>query len=133
MLHLWCGAFWLGALWPLLQVARHDDPLTAALAARFGRIALYLVGVLLAAGALLACRLLGSLAALWSSDYGRMLSLKLLLVAACCAPPPSTNCGSRRGLRPAMRVPRCICGARSMGLEMRPWQLDPALVTAAFT
>lgn len=82
MLHLWCGAFWLGALWPLLQVARHDDPLTAALAARFGRIALYLVGVLLAAGTLLACRLLGGLAALWSSDYGRMLSLKILLVAA---------------------------------------------------
>lgn len=83
MLHLSCGAFWLGALWPLLQVARDgNDAVTAALAARFGRIALCIVALLLAAGALLACRLLGSLTDLWNSDYGRMLTLKMLLVAA---------------------------------------------------
>jgi putative copper resistance protein D len=82
MLHLCCGAFWLGALWPLLRVARDaDDSRTAALARRFGKVALYVVGSLLAAGVLLSYRLLGSLAALWSSDYGRVLGIKLLLVA----------------------------------------------------
>jgi putative copper resistance protein D len=83
MLHLSCAAFWLGALWPLMRVARAGDACrTAALAARFGRIALYAVGLLMAAGMLLSYRLLGSLAALWSSDYGRIFALKLLLVAA---------------------------------------------------
>lgn len=83
ILHLTCIAFWLGALWPLLRVARDGDTATsAALAARFGKLALYVVGLLLAAGALLAYQLLGSLSALWSSDYGRMLGLKLVLVAA---------------------------------------------------
>jgi copper resistance protein D len=83
ILHLWCGAFWLGALWPLLQVTRNGaDSRTASQASRFGNIALILVALLIAAGALLLYRLLGSLAAMWTSDYGRMLSLKLLLVAA---------------------------------------------------
>jgi putative copper resistance protein D len=83
ILHLTCIAFWLGALWPLLRVTRDGDTaLSAALAARFGKIALYGVGLLIAAGALLACELLGSLPALWSSGYGRMLGVKLLLVAA---------------------------------------------------
>jgi putative copper resistance protein D len=83
ILHLWCGAFWLGGLWPLLYIARDGDALeTAAVASRFGRIGVLLVPALIAAGALLLYRLLGSLSALWSSAYGRMLSLKLLLVAA---------------------------------------------------
>jgi putative copper export protein len=80
--HLLGVAFWLGALMPLLIVARGGDlPRTAATAARFGKAAVFVVGVLVAAGAILVWMLLGSLAALWESTYGRFVMLKLALVA----------------------------------------------------
>jgi putative copper resistance protein D len=132
MLHLWCGAFWLGALWPLLRVARGgDNALTAALAARFGNIALLLVALLVAAGALLMYRLLGSIADMWSSGYGRMLSLKLLLVVALL---------SAAAVNKLRLTPRLAAGdaaaalhlRRSVGLEMMLGSLI-LLVTAAFT
>jgi putative copper resistance protein D len=83
ILHLWCGAFWLGALWPLLHVAREGNRAqTAQVAARFGNIALFLVAALIAAGVFMLFRLLGGLTELWVSAYGRMLSVKLLLVTA---------------------------------------------------
>jgi len=132
MLHLWCGAFWLGALWPLLRVARGgDNALTAALAARFGNIALLLVALLVAAGALLMYRLLGSIADMWSSGYGRMLSLKLLLVVALL---------SAAAVNKLRLTPRLAAGdaaaalhlRRSIGLEMMLGSLI-LLVTAAFT
>ena len=132
ILHLACVAFWLGALWPLLHVARaRDDALTAKLAARFGAIALYAVGLLVGAGLLLAYQLLGSLSALWSSAYGRMLSLKLLLVAAllCAA---AVN---RLWLTPRLRAGDAAAAAalrRSIRLEMLVGGLI-LLVTAAFT
>jgi len=132
MLHLWCGAFWLGALWPLLRVARDgDDSLTASLAARFGNIALILVALLIAAGALLLYRLLGGLAEMWTSDYGRMLSVKLLLVVALLF---------AAALNKLRLTPRLAAGdaaaavhlRRSIGLEMILGSLI-LLVTAAFT
>ena len=132
MLHLWCGAFWLGALWPLLRVARHgDDSLTASLAARFGSIALSLVALLIAAGALLVYRLLGSLADMWSSDYGRMLSLKLLLVVALL----SAAAVNKLRLTPRLAAGDAAAAVhlrRSIGLEMILGGLI-LLVTAAFT
>ena len=83
VLHLGCAAFWLGALWPLLHVARDgDDAQTAAVAARFGKIAMSVVAALIVAGMLLLYRMLGSVSELWTGAYGRMLSLKLLFVAA---------------------------------------------------
>jgi putative copper export protein len=132
MLHLWCGAFWLGALWPLLQVARDGDGArTAAVAARFGHIAVVLVSALLAAGALLLYRLLGSLSELWTSAYGRMLSLKLFLVAALL---------SAAALNKLRLVPRLAAGnaaagvylRRSIGAEMILGSMI-LLVTAALT
>ena len=82
-LHLLCAAFWLGALLPLYQLAGDDD-LTrcGALAARFGSIAAWLVTALLAAGAALLWNLLDSASNLWTSDYGRMVLVKILLVSA---------------------------------------------------
>jgi copper resistance protein D len=80
--HLLCAAFWLGALAPLLIAAR-DGARTqvAALASRFGNIALGIVLVLLCAGAGLLWILIIDAAQFWSSDYGRMLAAKLFLVA----------------------------------------------------
>ena len=82
-LHLLCAAFWLGALAPLLITARdRNDSQIAAVAARFGKWALGVVVVLLSAGASLLWILIRNAAQFWSSDYGRMMAIKLLFVAA---------------------------------------------------
>jgi copper resistance protein D len=81
--HLLSVAFWLGALGPLLLVARHADPLrTAGPAARFGQAAAVVVGALVIAGLNLAWILMGSLSQWPSSSYGRLLGVKLGLAAA---------------------------------------------------
>jgi putative copper resistance protein D len=82
-LHLLCVAFWLGALPPLLIIAKGaDTPQIAAAAARFGKLALRVVALLIAAGASLLIMLIGSAAQFWDSDYGRMMIVKLAAVAA---------------------------------------------------
>lgn len=81
--HLLAAAFWAGALWPLLQVARsapRSD--AAAVLVRFGLIAVWMVGGLVLAGVGLAALLLSSVEALWATSYGRILLTKLVLVAA---------------------------------------------------
>jgi copper resistance protein D len=82
-LHLLCAAFWLGALPALLIIAADaDEPQIAAAAARFGKLAVRVVALLIAAGASLLLMLIGSAAQFWGSDYGRMMAVKLLAVAA---------------------------------------------------
>ncbi len=111
LLHLWCGAFWLGALWPLLRVARDRDAVqTAATAVRFGRIALIVVLVLITAGTLLLYRLLGGVSELWTSTYGRMLSFKLLVVAALL---------SAAALNKLRLTPRLAAGNAQAGTYLR--------------
>jgi putative copper export protein len=79
-------AFWLGALAPLAIEARRREPRElGAIAARFGRIAMAVVGALLAAGAGLLWIFLESVSELWSSDYGRLVCVKLGLVAGLLA------------------------------------------------
>lgn len=82
-LHLLCAAFWLGALPPLLVITRGaHQPQIAAAAARFGKLALRVVALLLAAGASVLLMLISSAAQFWASDYGLMMAVKLLAVAA---------------------------------------------------
>lgn len=82
-LHLLCAAFWLGALPPLLILSRSANVSEiAAVAARFGNLALRAVAVLIAAGASLLILLIGSAAEFWASGYARMMAIKLLAVAA---------------------------------------------------
>lgn len=84
--HLLAVAFWLGALGPLAIEARRREPLElGAVAARFGRIAMGGVGLLLAAGAAVLCILLTSVSDLWMSAYGRLACLKIALVACLLA------------------------------------------------
>jgi putative copper resistance protein D len=81
-LHLTGIAFWLGALAPLSLVAGGGDPLrTGAAAARFGALAVFVVGTLLVAGAALLWLLLGRSLAAWTSTYGRWVMFKLVWVA----------------------------------------------------
>lgn len=82
-LHLLCAAFWLGALPPLLIIAKDSHvPQIAAAAARFGKLALRVVALLVAAGTGLLLLLIRSAGQFWASDYGRMMAIKLLAVAA---------------------------------------------------
>jgi putative copper resistance protein D len=82
-MHLLCAAFWLGALGPLLIAARDgSDREVALLASRFGKLALGVVALQLAAGAAVLRTVIRDAGQFWSSDYGRMMALKLLMVAA---------------------------------------------------
>lgn len=86
--HLLGAAFWLGALAPLLIVSGHGDiSRIAAPTARFGAAAIYVVAGMMAAALWLLSMLLGGVAQLWSSDYGRIALCKLGFVAVllCCA------------------------------------------------
>lgn len=80
-LHAAAVAFWLGALLPLLAVLRGPQP-TLPILARFSRLAVPVVGVLALSGLTLAIVQLESLGALVTTGYGRLLSIKLVLVGA---------------------------------------------------
>ena len=79
--HLAMAALWIGALWPLRTMARSGDPGAGPAAERFGRVAVWAVGVLAVAGAALAWRLLGGPGALFTTSYGWTLLVKLAVVA----------------------------------------------------
>jgi copper transport protein len=73
-------AFWIGALLPLAWLlGRGDQALRPLLT--FSRRVPFAVAGLLASGLLLAVLQLRHIAALWSTDYGRVLMAKLVLVA----------------------------------------------------
>ena len=75
--HLIVVAFWFGALWPLLLIARlEDSAVAAAVVARFSRVALRAVPLILVAGVVMAALMLPD----WSSlatPYGLLLMAKL--------------------------------------------------------
>jgi copper transport protein len=79
-LHGTAVAFWLGVLVPLLAVLRKPQPLPVV--NRFSRVAIPVVGVLALTGLVLATIQLESFAALVTTKYGLILSIKLALVAA---------------------------------------------------
>jgi copper transport protein len=73
-------AYWAGALAPLAAMAgRRDDTLLIVLK-RFSTIAIVLVGLLLLTGTVLSIIQLGSVRALIDTQYGIILSIKLVLV-----------------------------------------------------
>ncbi|MFE0327933.1 copper resistance protein CopC [Streptomyces sp. NPDC058960] len=91
VLHLLAMAVWLGGLTALVTVVqRTPGELPAPAVARFSRLAFAAVAVLAATGAYQSWRGLGSLDALTSTPYGRLLVAKLagvalLLTAAACS------------------------------------------------
>ncbi|MEU6220477.1 copper resistance protein CopC [Streptomyces sp. NPDC047022] len=81
VLHLLAMAVWLGGLAALLTALyRTPDELPAAAVTRFSRLALASVVVLVATGVYQSWRGLGSLGALTSTTYGRLLTAKLVAV-----------------------------------------------------
>jgi copper transport protein len=84
--HVVAGAYWLGSLLPL-HVALRELPSgeAAAVTRRFSRGAAAGVGLLVAAGAAIAWAQLRALSPLATTDYGRVLAGKWLLVVALLA------------------------------------------------
>ena len=81
--HLAGIAFWIGILSPLRRLAADTGRLAeaAVLAHRFGRIAAVVVPVLVAAGIVMAWRLLGEVSLLITTRYGLTLLGKVVAVA----------------------------------------------------
>ena len=83
VLHLAAAAFWVGILSPMRRLA--GDPAESAAAVqlghRFGRIAAVTVPLLIAAGIVMAWRLLGDVSALTATGYGLTLLAKIAAVA----------------------------------------------------
>jgi copper resistance protein D len=131
-IHLLAVAFWLGALVPLSTLARRREPRDAgAAAARFGRIAVTVVGALLAAGVAVLWILLGSVSELWTSAYGRIACTKIGLVACLLA----LAAGNKLELVPRMIAGDALAVSRlrhSIRAEMIVAALV-LLVTAALT
>ena len=85
--HLLAAGAWLGALPALAHCLRSAQPneTLARLAQRFSPIGIASVSVLLASGVLNACFLVGSIAALVGTPYGRLLLVKVMLFVALLA------------------------------------------------
>jgi putative copper resistance protein D len=82
-IHIIGVSYWIGAFHPLIRLTYGDDlPRIATIMKRFGKIAVVFVGGLIATGSLLLVVLLETPAALATTDYGRMLAVKLVVVAA---------------------------------------------------
>jgi putative copper resistance protein D len=81
-IHLIGVSYWLGAFHALRYLTYTSDlPRVALIMKRFGDIALYGVGALVAAGFVLLWIMLESPLVLFESAYGRLVAVKLLLVA----------------------------------------------------
>ena len=83
-LHLLAAGVWLGALIPILALARQtgsDQVALGAILARFSRTATLAVATLVGSGLVNAGFLVGSVQGLVSTDYGHLLMIKLVLFA----------------------------------------------------
>jgi copper resistance protein D len=131
-LHLACAAFWVGALPPLLMITRDSGMgRIAAIAARFGKIAIAVVALLILAGTGLLWLMIGHAAEFWGSAYGRLMALKLLMVGLLL----SLAALNKLRLTPKMlrgESDAAVLFRRSVKAEMAFGGLI-LLVTAAFT
>ena len=81
MIHLFGIAFWLGALLPFRWMClQHDTHNLNIIAHRFGVLALGYVSLLLCAGLGYAYLLLGDISLLFTTQYGNVLLVKVVLV-----------------------------------------------------
>lgn len=79
--HVLVMAWWIGALLPLKALCRDfDSHELHDIMHRFGQQASVMVSLLILAGGILAYQLTGSIGALVTTDYGQLLSLKLIAV-----------------------------------------------------
>ena len=74
-------AFWVGSLIPLALAMGQPRQTASDVLMRFSRVIPFAVAALLASGLLLAVVQLERVDALWTTNYGRVLTVKLVLVA----------------------------------------------------
>ena len=79
--HVTVAAFWLGSFLPLLAEMKRNNAQGLIRARRFSAIAVIAVPLLIAAGIVMGCAWIDEPAALVTSDYGRLLLAKAILVA----------------------------------------------------
>ncbi len=141
LIHLASAAFWIGILSPLRMLSGDPETLSraAGLGHRFGRIAAVTVPLLIAAGIVMAWRLLGSVQALLATDYGLTLLVKIAasacLLAAAAANKfrfvPAMTAGDHRGavaLRRSIAVEwAAICLVLLMTVALTTFQGTPSV------
>jgi copper resistance protein D len=130
-LHLIGVAFWVGALMPLLWSTRESALEVGALANRFGALAVAPVAVLVVAGLCMLWMLSYGQPEFWSSSYGAMIAIKLLLVSLLLG---------AAALNKLRLTPRLMTGeARALVILRRSIQFELLtaalilIVTASFT
>ncbi len=133
LLHLAGAAFWIGVLLPLRALAgdRENLSLAAGLGHRFGRIAAVTVPLVIAAGIVMAWRLLGGLEALLETGYGLTLLAKIGAVACLLAAAAANKLRFVRGMR-AGDLRAAVALRRSIAVEGAAI-LVVLLATAALT
>ena len=144
LLHLAGAAFWIGVLLPLRTLAGNREQLflAASLGHRFGRIAAFTVPLLIAAGIVMAWRLVGDIKALLETGYGLTLLAKIGTVACLLSAAaankirfvPAMRAGDPRGAVSLQRsivvewVAVCLillATAALTGLQGAPWESRP--------
>ena len=82
-LHVLAAFLWVGALYPLfLSLRESEEPSLRSIMEKFGQIAVYVVGLLVLTGGLMAFELLETPGSLLMVPYGVSLLVKLIGVAA---------------------------------------------------
>ncbi len=84
-LHTVAIAIWVGSLWPLGQLLRSDPAPSIPALRRFSAVIPWFIGALVVSGSVLAVIQLARVNALWTTNYGIILSIKLAAVAALLA------------------------------------------------
>jgi len=85
-LHVLAAFLWVGALYPLfLSLRESKQPGLRSIMEKFGQIAVYVVGLLILTGGLMAFELLGTPGNLFMAPYGVSLLVKLIGVTALLA------------------------------------------------
>jgi putative copper export protein len=130
--HVLAVSYWIGALVPLFTLSSSPEfARVGTILKRFGDIAAFVVGGLIAAGAVLLWLLLGTVEAIFASDYGRLVLLKLAFVV-CLLTLAAVNKlrltpGVAAGDRAAVaRLQRSIAGEMALAAAI-------LIVTATFT
>ena len=123
-LHIAAASLWIGGLVVLAVIGwRLDRPARRAAFLRFSRLASVLVGVVVLAGVYLGLLRLSSPGDLWSTEYGRVLLLKLALVGLALAWGAAHHLLVRPRLEsgaelPGGRVGRSLAGESVVGVTV---------------
>jgi copper transport protein len=119
VVHVAAASVWVGGLVALVRcVVAVDRPTAWGVAARFSGIALTLVAVLAATGAVQAIRQLDSWDALTGSDFGRALLVKLGVVAALLTVAWLSRLTVRRSSEPETATVASARLRRMVGVEL---------------